>query len=153
MPQEWSHALARVRAQCTGLEEHINSQLQSRSLNEQDTLLSTSLYALHRAASELALTGHEFSCRLADADAWIARLEQTDQILTDCELCLLGCAVRVHGLLQLDDLNSSTDPDGLRVTVVERAHRDLKVRFIIKFYWYFVQLFDKYSSQDVSINK
>ncbi|CAH8676717.1 unnamed protein product [Schistosoma haematobium] len=124
--KEWSHALARVRAQCTGLEEHINSQLQSRSLNEQDTLLSTSLYALHRAASELALTGHEFSCRLADADAWIARLEQTDQILTDCELCLLGCAVRVHGLLQLDDLNSSTDPDGLRVTVVERAHRDLK---------------------------
>ncbi|CAI2735067.1 unnamed protein product [Schistosoma spindalis] len=124
--KEWSHALARVRAQCTELEEHINNQLQSRSLNEQDTLLSTSLYALHRAASELALTGHEFSCRLADADAWIARLEQTDQILTDCELCLLGCAVRVHGLLQLDDLNSSTDPDGLRVTVVERAHRDLK---------------------------
>ncbi|CAH8564465.1 unnamed protein product [Schistosoma turkestanicum] len=124
--KEWSHALARVRAQCTELEEHIQNQSHSQSLNEQDTLLSTSIYALHRAASELALTGHEFACRLADADAWIARLEQTDQILTDCELCLLGCAVRVHGLLQIDDLNCSTDPDGLRVTVVERAHRDLK---------------------------
>ncbi|TNN20061.1 Plectin isoform 2 [Schistosoma japonicum] len=121
--KEWSHALARVRAQCAELEQHIN---QSQSSHEQAILLSTILFALHRAASELALTGHEFACRLADADAWIARLEQTDQTLTDCELCLLGCAVRVHGLLQIDDLNNSTGPDGLRVTVVERAHRDLK---------------------------
>ncbi|KAH8867326.1 Dystonin [Schistosoma japonicum] len=129
--KEWSHALARVRAQCAELEQHIN---QSQSSHEQAILLSTILFALHRAASELALTGHEFACRLADADAWIARLEQTDQTLTDCELCLLGCAVRVHGLLQIDDLNNSTGPDGLRVTVVERAHRDLKaINVIINF--------------------
>ncbi|VDQ16662.1 unnamed protein product [Trichobilharzia regenti] len=129
-------------AQCTELEQHLNQSLGANEHDKpsnglSDSILCTSLFALHRAASELALTGHEFGCRLADADAWIARLEQTDQMLMDCELCLLGCAVRVHGLLQLDDLNtdpnSSTDPDGLRVAVVERAHRDLKVSFVILF--------------------
>ncbi|CAH8653212.1 unnamed protein product [Heterobilharzia americana] len=128
--KKWSHALARVLAQCTELEQHISqSDGQGTSSSESsNTILSTSLSALHRAASELALTGQEFACRLADADAWIARLEQTDQMLIDCELCLLGCAVRVHGLLQSDDLNNdpNSSADGLRICVVERAHRDLK---------------------------
>ncbi|KAF7257219.1 hypothetical protein EG68_05797, partial [Paragonimus skrjabini miyazakii] len=124
----WAHDLSRVRAQCLDFDQLVTSSGPGTDATQATTLPSIAIQsqALCDAVGQLHIAGQTRARLLADADAWLARLADVDQVLTDCELRLFGCAVHAHGLLPSDGTLEVATHDGLRAMSVEQAHKDLK---------------------------